>query len=157
MDGYARTYWLNVALNVIPDLAVCWAVMRLTDSSWTGYFITFAALQAIYFFFWLKTAVWSWLLFWIFRKEQLASHIQNFLIQNRFPVPDEFTTDYGDYVSQIANGEEWEPDIRVKSAVEVGTIVGFRSLQRFSILLQLSSAGALALKRYANWAQHVRR
>ncbi len=59
MGSSARTLVLRIVLGWVPDLLVCWAAARLTDSGWSGFFITLVALRAIYFFFWLKNAVWG--------------------------------------------------------------------------------------------------
>ena len=67
---------------------MCWALACLADSGWSGFFIALLALQAVYFFFWLKSAVWEWLLFWIYRKRQMATNLENFFIDSRFPAPD---------------------------------------------------------------------
>jgi hypothetical protein len=93
----------------VPDVVVCWTAAHLTDSGWSGFFITPIALQAIYLFFWFKNALWAWLLFWIYRKQQIAAHLENWFIGSRFPVPDEYTTDLDDYLSEISNNEELTP------------------------------------------------
>ena len=88
MQSLARTYILNIALGFVPDVIVCWIAARLTDSGWFGFFITLLLLQATYLFFWFKNASWAWLLFWIYGKRQMAKTLENFFIDNRFPVPD---------------------------------------------------------------------
>jgi hypothetical protein len=59
VDPQTRTFALRIVLGWVPDLIICWVVARLTDSGWSGFFITLAALQAIYFFLWLKGALWG--------------------------------------------------------------------------------------------------
>jgi hypothetical protein len=110
------------------------------------------ALQAIYFFFWFKNALWAWLLFWIYRKRQLAAYLENWFIDSRFPVPDEYTTNLVDYLSAISNNEELDGNTRVNAAHELGTLVGLKVALKFSMLLQLNSAAKIALKRYAHLA-----
>jgi len=84
----AQTYILNMVLAFIPDLLICWAVMNVTDRGWSGFFLTLLALQMIYLFFWLKTALWSWLLFWIYGRDQMALYLEKFFFEARFPIPD---------------------------------------------------------------------
>jgi hypothetical protein len=144
---------LNIVLNFVPDPVVCWAAAKLTDSGWSGFWIMLVALQCIYIFFWLKNALWSWLLFWIYRKRALAAHLENSFIDSRLPTPDEHTTDLDDYFSGISNNEEIDPDIRVKVAHELGTINGLKIAGRYSMVFQLYLAGTLALKRYARLAK----
>jgi hypothetical protein len=88
------------------------------DSGSSGFFIALIALQVVYFFFWFKNALWSWLLFWIYNKRQMAKFVENYLIDNHFPVPDEYTTDLNDYLTDIANNEELNCATRIKAAAE---------------------------------------
>jgi uncharacterized membrane protein YdjX (TVP38/TMEM64 family) len=90
MNPETRTYLWGAALGSVPDLVICWVAMDLTDSGWSGFFTTYAVLQAIYLFFWLKTALWSWLVFWLYGKKRIAARFENWLIDNHFPVPGEY-------------------------------------------------------------------
>jgi hypothetical protein len=144
----ALKYILNMVIALVPDLVVCWAAARLTDSGWSGFFITLVVLQAIYFFFWLKQALWAWLVFWVYGKRQMAAVLENFFIDSHFPAPDKYTTDLDDYFSEISNNEELDPNTRVKATFELGTINGLKTARRFSYLLQFNSAAGIAMKRY---------
>jgi hypothetical protein len=152
MEPQARGYVSSIMIALVPDLVVCWAAARLTDSGWSGFFITLVVLQAIYFFFWLKQALWAWLLFWVYGKRHMAAHLENFFIESRFPAPGEYTTDLDDYFSEISDNEELDPTTRVKAAHELGTLDGLKTARRFSLILQLNSAAGIALKRYARLA-----
>jgi hypothetical protein len=135
MEPQAHTYVLNMALAFVPDLVVCWVVARLTDSGWSGFFITLVALQAIYFFFWFKNAAWAWLLFWVYDKRKMAAHLENYFIDSHFPAPDKYTSDLDDYLSEISNNDELDTTTRVKAAFELGTLNGFKAARKFSLLL----------------------
>jgi hypothetical protein len=152
MEPRAHKYVLNMVLALVPDLVVCWAAAKFTDSGWSGFWIALIGLQAIYFFFWFKQALWAWLLFWIVGRRQVAARLENSFIDSRFPTPDEYTTDLDDYFSGIANNEELDPDVRVKAAFEHGTLNGLKAARQFSLLLQLNSAARIALKQYARLA-----
>jgi hypothetical protein len=149
MDPQARRYFLNIVLAFVPDLIVCWAAARLTDSGWYGFFITLIALQAIYFFFWFKNALWAWLLFWIYGKQKAAAHLESWFIDCRLPAPDKYITDLDDYLSEISNNAALDADTRVKAAHELGTLNGLKTARKFSMLLQINSAAKIALKRLA--------
>jgi len=150
MGPQARQYFLNTVLGFVPDLVVCWAAAHFTNSGWPGFFISLVALQAIYLFFWFKNALWAWLLFWVYRKRKMAAYMENYFIDSRFPVPDEYTTDLDDYLGGITNNEELDATTRVKAAFELGTFNGLKTANRISLLLQLNFAARIALKRYAH-------
>jgi hypothetical protein len=152
MDAQSRTHVLNILIANVPDLAVCWVAARLTESGWSGFFITLVVLQTIYFFFWFKQAVWQWLLFWFYGKRRMAAQLENSFIDSRFPPPSEFVIDLDDYLSEISNNEGLDPTTRVRAAHELGTLNGLKIARRFSMILQLNSAAEIPLKRYARLA-----
>jgi hypothetical protein len=152
MKPEARAHVLGIVLGSVPDLFVSWAAMRLTDTGWSGFFIALVALQAIYLFFWLKTALWSWLVFWIHGKRQVAAYLESWFIENHFPVPDKYTADLDDYLSEISNNEALDATMRTKAALELGALNGFKGARKFSMFLQMNVAGGVAMKRYARLA-----
>ena len=156
MESKAHTYVLNIALSLVPDLALCWVASNVTESGWVGFWVSLIGLQAIYFFFWLKQALWSWLLFWTIGKRQMARHVENSLIDGHFPEPNEYISDLDDYFGTVANDETVDPNTRVKAAYEHGALNGLKLARRYSAALQLNLAGAIALKRYARLAQRFR-
>jgi hypothetical protein len=152
MEVTARSYALNAVLAFAPDLLVAWAASKLTESGWQGFLITLLVLQCIYFFFWAKQAAWSWLLFWIYGKEQMASFLQRFFAENRFPAPSAHAKDFDDYLVEMIGNPALDPSIRIKAAYEAGTLNGFKTCRRYSLVMQLNSAASLAQRRYTRTA-----
>jgi hypothetical protein len=151
--GQGAKIAVNVFLGFLPDLAIAWAVSRLTDSGTPGFWYTLLALQVLYFLLWLKTVGWSWVIFWVFGKEQMARAIEKYLSENKFPKPDEYVFDLEDYLSSIVADESKSPELRAKAAYELGTLNGYRVTQRYHLLWKFSSASRLALKRYRLFAK----
>jgi hypothetical protein len=152
MEPKVHTYVLNVILAFVPDLVVAWAAMRLTDSGWSGFWITLLVLQAIYFFFWFKQALWGWLLFWIIGKRQMARYLENSFIESRFPPPDEYTLDLDDYFSGMVANKDLDCDTRIRAAYENGSLYGMKVSRRYSMVMQLNFASKIAFRRYAKLA-----
>lgn len=144
---------LNAALGFVPDLAVAWAASKITDSDWQGFFVTLLVLQCIYFFFWAKTALWAWLLFWIYGKGQLADHFARYFADAKFPAPSAYAKDLDDYLGEMTGNERLDCSTRMKAAFEAGTLGGFKAARRFSLALQINSAAAVAMRRHARVAQ----
>jgi hypothetical protein len=151
MDPQLRRYGLGMVVGLVPDLVVSWAAARLTDSGWSGFFITMVGLQAIYFFFWLKRALWAWLVFWVYGKRRMVAQLENFFIDSRFPAPGKYATDLDDYLTEIYDNDELDAAMRLKAAFELGALDGLKSAGRFSMFLQLNWAAGIALKRYAGY------
>jgi hypothetical protein len=144
-----RRYLLAMLLGFIPDLFIGYVVARQTDSGWSGFFITVLALQGLYLLLWLKNAPWGWLMFWLYGRRRIADHLENFFIESHFPVPGEYTSDLDDYLNEIVNNEALDTKTRIKAAVELGTLNGYRNSGKLSVVLQVNIAARIAFKRYA--------
>jgi hypothetical protein len=103
MDQVAKNAIVNMVLGLVPDLLLCWAIAALTDNGWKGFFISLAVLQGLYFFLWFKTAVWSWMLFWVYGKRSMSRTLEKFLSDSRFPAPDKYVQDLDDYLGGIVD------------------------------------------------------
>ena len=152
MEPKVHMYVLNMVLAFVPDLVVAWAAMRLTDNEWSSFWIALIALQVIYFFFWLKQALWGWLLFWLIGRRQTAHYLENYFIESHFPPPDEYTIDIDDYFSGMVANDGLDCDTRIRAAYENGTLNGMKASRRYSMVMQLNSASKIALTRYKQLA-----
>jgi hypothetical protein len=94
----------------------------------------------------LKTFLWSWLLFWTTGRKKMATLFEDFLYKNRFPQPPEYVGGIGDYFSQVANDSKMHPALRVKAAIELGTMAGIKTAGRYSMGMQLHLAYEDALE-----------
>ena len=146
-------FTLNILLGFLPDLAIAWAVSRFTESGQQGFWYTLLALQVLYLLLWIKTVGWSWVVFWVFGREQMAGVIQKCLTENKFPKPDEYVFDLEDYLNDILADKSMPLELRTKAAFELGTLNGYRVTHTYHLVWKFSSAPRLALKRYRIFAK----
>jgi hypothetical protein len=139
----------NSMRNLIPDILLAWAGAYLFDLGFPGFFGIIVGLQCVYFVIWLKNFVWGWLLFWLSGRKKMASHLENYLYKNRFPQPPEFVGGIDDYFSQVANDQSIQCALRVKAAIELGTLAGIKTAGRISMGMQLHFAYEDALEEYS--------
>jgi hypothetical protein len=85
----------------------------------------------------------------------MVAYFENYFIDSRFPMPDEYTTELDGYLSEISNNEELDAATRVKAAFELGSFNGFKTTGNVSMVLQLNSAARIAMKRYARLANRL--
>jgi hypothetical protein len=141
---------LGGVFNLIPDLIISWAVASQDKSAgWPVFFTIFFLLQAIYLFVWFRRVGWGWVSFWLFRKRWLAANLGSPLVAGHFPPPDESTIDLDDYLGGIANNQGIDAELRLKAVFQLGMFEALKS-QGLSTIIQLRSAGNLALKRFRN-------
>jgi hypothetical protein len=141
--------FLRIIIAFVPDMVIGWVAAHLTNSGWYGFFVTVVALQAVYFFLWLKRGLWSWFLFWVHNKKVQAALIEQFFITSRFQNPADFTDDLDDYFNQIASNEKADTNSRMKAAEMIGMRDGLRAAGKFSDILQMDMAAKIAMARYA--------
>jgi hypothetical protein len=136
-------------LGLIPDILVSSAVSYFFDFGVPGVFGIIIGLQFVYFAIWLKNMAWGWLVFWVSGRRKMASHLEDYLYKNRFPQPPEFVGGIDDYFSQVANDQTVNCALRVKAAVELGTLAGIKTAGRILFGLQLHLAYEDALEAYS--------
>ena len=144
-----RSFIANSLRNLIPDILVAWAGAYLFNLGGPGFLGILIGLQCLYLVLWLKTFIWMWLLFWLSGRKKLASHLEDFLYKNRFPQPPEFVGGIDDYLAQVADDQKVQCAVRVKAAIELGTMAGIKTAGRYSMGMQLHLAFEDALEQYS--------
>ena len=134
-------------IMLVPDLVVCWAAARLTESGWKGFLIAAVALVAVNVFLWLKTAGWSWIVFWIYNKDRMTAQFAKWFIADRYPSPN-LSEGFRFYLREIINTEEVDARARIKAAEELGLLSGLDIAAKFSATFQIESAARVAMERY---------
>ena len=64
-----RRFWTNALL---PDVFIGILVASITSSGLLGVFGTVIGLQILYLVLWIKSAVWTWVTFWIGGRKSLV-------------------------------------------------------------------------------------
>jgi hypothetical protein len=90
-----------------------------------------------------------WLVYWMSGRRQMRDHIEDYLVKNRFPPPPEYVSDIDDYLTQVANRNQYDCSTRVKAAIELGTLNTFRNTGQIQLGLKFRLAYEDALGRYA--------
>src|SRR5262245_45776156 len=106
--------------------------MKFVDGGTKDFFIAFVVLQGIYFFLWLKTAVWQWLMFWTYRKRMMSRSMEKLLHDGNFPAPRSFDRDVDDYLTGVIDDETIGCETKIKASFELGTINGLKTVGQIS-------------------------
>jgi hypothetical protein len=144
-----RSIFANALLNLIPDLLIAWAATYVIDAGVIGFFGFLIGFQCVYFVIWIKTLIWTWLLFWISGRRKMARGIEDALYKGRYPQPPEYVGGIEDYLSEVSNDSNVHPTVRTKAAADLGTIAGIKIAGRFSMGIQLHLAYEDALQEYS--------
>jgi hypothetical protein len=144
-----RGFLANSLRNLVPDILIAWVGAYYFDSGALGFFGIIAGLQCLYFLIWLKTFIWSWLLFWILGRKKMARAIEDTLYKSRYPQPPEYVGGIEDYLSQVSNDSKIHPSLRTKAATDLGTMAGIKIAGRLSMGMQLHLAYEDALEEYS--------
>jgi hypothetical protein len=144
-----RSMWLSALINSIPDIAIAWIASDVFAIGPIGFVAVFVGMQCLYLFVWLKTILWSWLVFWISGRKKMTSHLEDYLYKNRFPQPPEFIGGIDDYFLKVSNDNSAPCALRVKATVELGIMTGIKTSGRLLQLMQLNIAYESALGQYS--------
>jgi hypothetical protein len=135
-----RSYWKNAALSFIPDLLIAWAVMKYNDGGAEAFFFTLIALQAVYLLLWIKRSVWSWTIFALSSRAFMSSHVEEVLVQQKFPPPPDFISGPDGYYQEIVDNKDEDCEMRIKAAQELGTLAGISVAGQHQLAIQLRMA-----------------
>jgi hypothetical protein len=148
-----RRLWTSALLNTVPDLAISAVAAYAIDGGVFAFVIVLVGLQIVYFLVWLRTAIWSWIVFWAGGRKRLADLYLDGLRRCRYPAPEDYShsrgiTDAGDYFSLIVNDEQQPFEIRMNATSDLNFRTTLRSLSLFRQAMQHELAIEDALERY---------
>jgi hypothetical protein len=103
-------------LGFIPDAAVAYVAMKLTDGEWSTFWWVWIAIQVLYLFNWTKRAVWSSLLWRLGLRRRAAAEALAALRASGLPRPNEDDRDVDHYLARLIDDDEQPVAVRVKAA-----------------------------------------
>jgi len=114
--------WLLTSIIVnLPDLAIAWAVMKLTDDHTATFWWTLAAIWGVGLLYSIKGLIAASLLFRLIGRRRLTDAAANFLSANNFPAR-EGREDIDGYLERIADDERQSVDIRLLATAEAAKL-----------------------------------
>jgi len=143
-----RRMWLGAILGLIPDTIIAAVVAWVFDSGVIGFCATLAGLQALYFALWVKTSIWSWLMYATFNRRYLAGVLHDFLRSKRFPEPSDSHPSVESFFEDIAMDDSQPTALRLSAATELANLRHATSRGRMQEAMQLGMAYEDALIAY---------
>ena len=141
-----HNFWTYLAIGFIPDIAISWTYMTLTEESWSTFWWGLLALSAIQMFVSIKQWASGSLIFRLALKEQLSEALAKEMIHDKFPRPDR-NEDWESFLSRLVTDETLPVDIRLKANCTLGAIQAHKS-HGFFASLRMEAAGDLAMKKF---------
>jgi hypothetical protein len=143
-----RNILTNAILGLVPDVLISGVAASMTESGFMGFFAVLVGLQVLYLLAWARKTIWAWLFFWVRGRKQLADHALDYLRSNRYPEPDEYHADVGDYFGGIIDNERQAVGVRVRAANELGAVNALRNYGHVTQFLLVNLAYEDAIQRY---------
>lgn len=142
-----QTLW-NFGLMWTPDLIIAAAVSYFMDAGLLGFGTVVLALFVLGLVYWFLRSIVMWLAYLAFGKRTVQRHIYDYLVANKFPAPSEYESSAADYFASGAQNEQLDPAVRVKAAVEVGTIAAYSGAFERQQLSKIALAAEAAIEEY---------
>lgn len=117
-----RNFWTELLLGLIPDTIIGVLIALATSTGAIGVFATVIGLQILYLLLWIKNAIWLWVRFWIAGRKSMVDHLYRYLVENRYPEPDEFIADTESYFSSIIRNDSQSCELRIKAGIELASL-----------------------------------
>jgi len=143
----ARMFWQSMGVSLAIDAAIVAPIVYYFQLGAPWFFAIFIGWQIFAVALWFIRMAIALGFFWLFGTARVARGIEDFLYQNRFPNPDEYS-DCEFYLGEVMNQEEAGRKTRLAAAVELGVINGLRASGNWLLLLRIIKAWETGMKLY---------
>jgi hypothetical protein len=142
-----RSLWTRAAAGTAFDVIVALVIATIMGShDLFGTAMIFLAIQAIYFFMWVKrtTVLWGW--FVLGGRKRLGQHMADFLREVGFPRPANYYLSPSDYLEETAANEGLKASVRIAAASELSSLNTIRQIGLIQLGIQSNLAWEDAIK-----------
>ena len=139
-------WWKIWLLSWLPDLAISWAAMKLTDDKSATFWYWLAGLTIIQLLLIIKQVLSGSLIFRLHGKKYLQNTIVDLFFKNQFPPPAQ-TELFDEYMHRLTVDESVSMSVRL-SAQATWSYFGAIKEQGFFIALRTDSACNDAVIKY---------
>lgn len=134
------------AVSCIPDLALAWAYMKLTDDRWSDFWWFLLGMSVVQALFWIKRWAAGSIAFRLYGRQWAVDVIAKDLRASHFPKPDEYEN-FDSFVERVADDQSQPATVRVKAAALFGAAQAHYSYG-FLATLRMSNIYDLAFKNF---------
>lgn len=144
-----RAVWFLMFVGLIPDaiLGLIAAYFSEGDSGFVAFLVVFIGIQVVGVLLWVKNTIWDWVFFNYYGRKALQEHLLSSFRKTGFPAPEYAETSAQGYFARIADDEEQPINLRLKAAVEVGSLSYSGATGKFMESLRVGIAYEDAIKR----------
>jgi len=96
-----REIWVNAVVNGLPDVVIAGIVILIFDGGFLLFIGVLFGLQVVYLAVWLKNSIWLWVRYAVKDKKLIAGRLLDFLIENKFPKPDQLVDSAEEYLQGV--------------------------------------------------------
>lgn len=141
-----KYFMVACAIGAIPDIAIAWIYMRLTDGGWSNFWWALVFLWAVQAGFAFKQFLANLLNYRLWAKRTVADAMAQKLKELKFPVPEE--TDFECVIHETAADPTRPIDHRMFASTWIGYFAAVESAGLIKIMRMRSACNA-GLKQYA--------
>jgi hypothetical protein len=143
-------------LTSIPSIIIAGAVAKYFESGFIGFAFVLAGLFALGIVSTILHLIVRRIYFVLFGRRTVQKHIYDYLIINHYPAPKAYESSAEDYFISVMKNKEFDPELRIKAAMEVGTFAAYSGALDRHRLNQISVAAEDAINDYHVWIAGTR-
>lgn len=117
--------------GLIPELTLCYIVMKLTGEGWSIFVITYIAILLFYLIVWFFRSIVGWISFIVYHKKQMVKGIYEELINHRYPIENYNVYDKA-YIREYFEDIVYEPQLQAETRIHAGSVC-----TQFNVLLDM--------------------
>ena len=143
-----RQEMMNWLLMFVPDIIVAAVISWFMDSGILGFGIAFVALFALGIVYWIIRSIAMWAAWSLVGRRFAEQHYLDYLVENGYPPPRPYETSPQEYFVYVMDNADLAPELRIKAAIEVGTLAAYSGALDWQRLAKVNAAAESAIAAY---------
>jgi hypothetical protein len=139
----------NCMLMFIPNIIIAAVIAWFMEGGVLGFGIALMGLLALGIAYWIIGSIVTWIAWLLVGRRTAEQRFLDYLVENNYPRPRTYEASPADYFAYVMDNIDLEQQLRIKAAVEVGTLAAYSGALDFQRLAKVSAAAESALAAYA--------
>jgi hypothetical protein len=135
-----------MVIGAIPELIISYIAARYINEGMIWMLFIYLGIQGLYLAVWIVRSAIGWLFYWLVERKKGIKHLCDFLIEAKFPVPenDPYLDGKG-YLMSVVGNEKNDTETRIRAAYELGSLQVWSNMgmTQQAMMLLLSFEGAI--------------
>ena len=136
----------------VPSIIIAAVIAWFMEGGALGFGIAVIGLTGLGIAYWIIGSIVGWIAWVLVGRQTAEQHFLDYLIENNYPRPRTYEGSPAEYFMYVMDNVDVDQELRLKAAVEVGTIAAYSGALDYQRLAKVCAAAESALIAYARRA-----